>query len=238
LRDHLSEITGITSPSQVLILCDLTDPDRNRDVLLTGSHDYQSLFECGIRDGSFLTLHPIGISRQLQRNQEEANSQRAIEEEEIDVYSVATTITPAQADHSYNGVVFDIESRGPYETDIISFSFGGMLGRVVVFILIAPLLFELNFSFPLFSSLCLVRESMFVIAHGNRSSITPMGAGDLLDWQQMDGNVLLISCVHLLGIVLLRSMTFLPSLVINIALDQIGASCDYLASWQKSILSS
>jgi hypothetical protein len=131
LRDHLREITGITSPSQVLILCDLTDPDRNRDVLLTaGTHDYQSLFECGIRDGSLLTLHPIGISRQIQRNQE-ANNQQVNEEEESDVYSVVTSITPAQADHSYNGVIFDIESRGPYETDIISFSFGGMLGRVV-----------------------------------------------------------------------------------------------------------
>lgn len=131
LRDHLREITGITPPAQVLILCDLTDPDRNRDVLLAaGTYDYQSLFECGIRDGSFLTLHPIGLSRQIQRNQE--SNQQVNEEEETDVYNVVTSITPAQADHSYNGVIFDIESRGPYETDIISFSFGGMLGRVVM----------------------------------------------------------------------------------------------------------
>lgn len=122
----MQELTGITPASQVLILCDLSDPDRNRDVLLTG-RDYESLFECGIRENSFLTLHPIGIVRQTTQSQETKTEI----DDGPDVYVVSTTITPAQANHSYNGVIFDIESRGIYETEIISLSFGGMLGRVV-----------------------------------------------------------------------------------------------------------
>ena len=32
---------------------------------------------------------------------------------------------------SYNGVIFDVESTGPYEVDILSISIAGMLNRVV-----------------------------------------------------------------------------------------------------------
>ena len=32
---------------------------------------------------------------------------------------------------SYNGVIFDVESTGPYEVDIMSISIAGMLNRVV-----------------------------------------------------------------------------------------------------------
>jgi hypothetical protein len=126
LRDHLQEITGITPPSQVLILCDLTDPDRNRDILLSG-RDYESLFDCGIRDESFLTLHQLG---NIRPNQNQERNVVPIDDGP-DVYLISTPIAPAQADHSYNGVIFDIESKGSNETQIISFSFGGMLGRVV-----------------------------------------------------------------------------------------------------------
>lgn len=126
MRDHLQELTGISSASQVLILCDLSDPDRNRDVLLTG-RDYESLFECGIREDSFLTLHPIGIIRQPSQSHEKKTEI----DDGPDVYAILTPITPAQADHSYNGVIFDVESKGIYENEVISISFGGMLGRVV-----------------------------------------------------------------------------------------------------------
>mmetsp|Transcript_22148 Transcript_22148/g.71727 ORF Transcript_22148/g.71727 Transcript_22148/m.71727 type:complete len:504 (-) Transcript_22148:1065-2576(-) len=42
--------------------------------------------------------------------------------------SVATIVPPARANHSFNGVAFDIESRGPYELTITSIHIGGMLG--------------------------------------------------------------------------------------------------------------
>ena len=46
---------------------------------------------------------------------------------------VMTPVSAAQANHSYNGIIFDIESPGPYEVEIISFQIAGMLGRVRVF---------------------------------------------------------------------------------------------------------
>ncbi len=33
--------------------------------------------------------------------------------------------------NSYNGVIFDVESHGPFEVDLVSVSIAGMLGRVV-----------------------------------------------------------------------------------------------------------
>jgi hypothetical protein len=53
-----------TTSLQFLILCDLTDPDRNHDVSLQGK-DFMSLRECGIRNGSTLTIHPVGMVREL-----------------------------------------------------------------------------------------------------------------------------------------------------------------------------
>ena len=46
-------------------------------------------------------------------------------------YELTTSITAANADHSYNGIMFDVEARGPFEVYVISVSVGGMLGRVV-----------------------------------------------------------------------------------------------------------
>ena len=50
--------------------------------------------------------------------------------EEI-IHSLATDVTVADADHSFNGIVFDIMAKDSYEIDITSISIGGMLGRVV-----------------------------------------------------------------------------------------------------------
>jgi hypothetical protein len=125
LKDHLHDLTGITPPAQVLILCDLTDPDRNRDVVLTG-RDFDSLFDCGIQDGSFLTLHPLGLPRST-LGHETTPGVNVVDNSLF----VETPITPAAADHSYNGVIFDVESKGSYETQILSLSFGGMRGRIV-----------------------------------------------------------------------------------------------------------
>ncbi len=32
---------------------------------------------------------------------------------------------------SYNGIIFDVSTNGPFEVDILSVSVAGMLGRVV-----------------------------------------------------------------------------------------------------------
>ena len=47
--------------------------------------------------------------------------------------SLNTKITAARANHSYNGVIFDVMCNGPFEVDLLSVSVGGMLGRVVSF---------------------------------------------------------------------------------------------------------
>lgn len=63
LKQQLQDIVGIAVREQVLILLDLSDPDRNRDVLLIG-RDHESLRQCGIRRNSVLTLHALGETHQ------------------------------------------------------------------------------------------------------------------------------------------------------------------------------
>ena len=134
LKEQLEEITGITFQNQVLILCDLTDPDRNNDILLTG-RDYMSLRDCGIRNGSQLTLHPLDMPTELQRQilnsvKRKISSGNELSEKEI-VHRLDTPVTAANANHSYNGIIFDVEAKGPYEIFLRSVSVGGMLGLVV-----------------------------------------------------------------------------------------------------------
>lgn len=130
LKEQLEELSGITQPSQVLILCDLDDPDRNRDILLTG-REYDSLFDIGIRNGSYLTLHRVGANRRPEEESSEANTTEEVSLHREDSFTVSSRITAAMADHSYNGILFDIEAKSPFEVDITSIHAGGMLGRVV-----------------------------------------------------------------------------------------------------------
>ena len=138
LRDQLATLSEISKIDQVLILCDLTDAERNRDVLLAG-RDHMTLRDCGIKNGSVLTLHALGMSAEkkqllakeaLQKMKEKEN-RWADEKEEVHVLETHTA--PHEANHSYNGIIFDIETTGAYEVDILSLSFGGMLGRVRIF---------------------------------------------------------------------------------------------------------
>ena len=134
LKAQLEDITGISPQDQVLILCDLTDVERNNDILL--SENNSSLSECGIRHGSTLTLHPLGMPAEIRRSLlkpivDKRNAKEARPELSI---SLSTPITAAQADHSYNGVIFDVISKGPYELSITSISVGGMLGLVVSYL--------------------------------------------------------------------------------------------------------
>ena len=59
-KERLQELCGIDVPDQVLILCDLTDPDRNNDLLLSQDYTTIKLRDCGFKSGSVLTLHALG----------------------------------------------------------------------------------------------------------------------------------------------------------------------------------
>lgn len=126
LKEQLQQITEIPIRQQVLILLDLSDPDRNSDTVLEDM-DHVSLRNAGIRNNSVLTLHSLGVlkarSRSIQCN--------GAEKEKI--LTLRTNIDARRADHSYNGIIFNISSKGPYEVTIKSIWLAGMLGRVRVF---------------------------------------------------------------------------------------------------------
>ena len=108
LKAQIQEITGIETGNQVIILCDLSDPERNNDILLTG-RDFMTLAQCGIRTGSTLTLHPLGISNELQLKLSKSlqDAKGPVLKTE-DVITLSTPKTAAMADHSYSGVIFDV----------------------------------------------------------------------------------------------------------------------------------
>lgn len=131
LRGQLEEQTGYSPDSQVLILCDLSDKDRNNDHVLDNQYDHYSLYDCNIREGSVLSLHPVGTTISSSENEDEIYLGASVSSSQQETHTISTPITAAQADHSYNGIIFDIESKGPFELEILSLSVGGMLGRVV-----------------------------------------------------------------------------------------------------------
>ena len=138
LKEQLEELTGIPIADQVVILCDLSDVERNNDKLLEG-RDYMSLRDCGIKNGAVMTLHALGLSAERYAAERKSKMTKVVKEvdEEASVRdedkkrTLETKITAARADHSYNGVLFDIKCNGPFEVDLLSVSVGGMLGRVV-----------------------------------------------------------------------------------------------------------
>ena len=82
-KSRLQDICGISPGDQVLILCDLTDPDRNNDTHLGMDYDNISLRDCRIRANSVLTLHALGVSAEKRAallkdaaNQKEAQDRR------------------------------------------------------------------------------------------------------------------------------------------------------------------
>ena len=138
LKEQLEVLTGIPTADQIVILCDLTDAERNNDRLLEG-RDYMTLRECGIRNGAVMTLHALGLSAERYAAERKKTMQKATKTEDNSICVreedkkrvLATKITAAKANHSYNGVLFDVKCNGPYEVDLLSVSVGGMLGRVV-----------------------------------------------------------------------------------------------------------
>lgn len=106
LKEQLMSIVGIPITAQVLILCDLSDPDRNSDVLLSG-REGSTLRACGIRNGSTLTLHALGISNERKlKLANDAWSKKAgpADSEETPRIVLSTKISPAEANHRLDTV--------------------------------------------------------------------------------------------------------------------------------------
>ena len=135
-KERLCEVTGIDPSGQVLILLDLSDPDRNNDKHLDDAHDNMTLRDCGIVNGSICSLHALGISSEraqtLMKDALIELEEKKMQEEIARKGSVVvnTSVTAAQADHSFNGIIFDIESKDAHEVEIMSVSLAGLLGRV------------------------------------------------------------------------------------------------------------
>ena len=68
-------------------------------------------------------------SRQEMSQRQSKNSNK--EKKEVPLVTLTTEITVAKANHSYNGIIFDIEVKGPFEVELHSVSIGGMLGPMV-----------------------------------------------------------------------------------------------------------
>lgn len=101
LKDQLHQLVQIQPADQVLILLDLDDPDRNSDVLLTG-RDFQSLREIGIRNGSILSLHALGMSAEKQQLMMKEVLSGGSEQKDLEViHTLDTRVSAAEADHRY-----------------------------------------------------------------------------------------------------------------------------------------
>lgn len=75
----------------------------------------------------------LGMSAELkQRMTRDALAKKVSNMAESEpIYTLSTPVTAAQADHSFNGIIFDVMCKSPYEVEITSISVAGMLGRVV-----------------------------------------------------------------------------------------------------------
>ena len=83
-KEQLASCTGISIAEQVLILCDLNDPDRNSDVHLDSAYDNMSLRDCRFQNGSVFTLHALGLSAErAQKVQAEARAKKAEEDQKL-----------------------------------------------------------------------------------------------------------------------------------------------------------
>lgn len=128
LKQELAEFVSIRPSDQVLILCDLSDPDRNSDVLLTGRDEF-TLLECGLKNGnkqaclqnlprnlgftctllnthilflgSILTLHALGMSAEARQAISKAalSESKEVVVEDKNAYDLVTPIGPELADH-------------------------------------------------------------------------------------------------------------------------------------------
>ena len=135
LQDEIERVTNIAIRDQVLILLNLSDPERNSDVLLSGKN-HLTLRQCGICNNSVLTVHALGATAEKRIKMTEEVFSKPSHSDKLKqqpLQKLVTGISPAQANHSYNGIVFDIEARDINEIEIESIWLGGMLGPMVLF---------------------------------------------------------------------------------------------------------
>ena len=126
LKEQLQGISGIPAQQQVLILLDLSDPDRNSDRILDQPGGF-SLRDIGIRNNSVLSLHSLGVVMCRQSGADASCRGKG----EV-IHTLNTLIPPNRADHCFNGVIFNVSAKGPYEVVIRSIWLGGMLGRIKI----------------------------------------------------------------------------------------------------------
>ena len=132
LQAQLFHLTKIPVEKQVLILCDMTDPDRNNDTLLNRNTTLRYL---GIKNGSVLTLHSISLEEtNITETRSEVLKKLFNPPIDPDLTRVDTLIPAQHADHSYNGIIFDVKSTSNYKLEITSVHIAGMLGRIRIFI--------------------------------------------------------------------------------------------------------
>jgi len=139
LKEQLEDATGITVDTQILILCDLGDVDRNSDILLERLE--LTLRQCGIENDSVLTLHRLGsiavggsYTEEEEVHETIGTSSSQATTENPHAYSVEGRVPTDRADHSYNGLIFDIEVLDAYEVELTDVSIAGMLGHIRIYI--------------------------------------------------------------------------------------------------------
>jgi len=124
---------------------DWRDPDNK---LFTACDEYRTLAECGLSPGCSLSLHSLapstpkhspegGPSSATEGGSSSSASAGALVLPSLcdgcTQHRLVTPITPAQADHSFCGVLFDVHAKTECSLVITSVWVAGMLGRVRVF---------------------------------------------------------------------------------------------------------
>lgn len=77
----------------------------------------------------FLRSGPDTLTRK-----EEGSAEEGAEMNGMPLYTLTTRLGPKEADHSYNGIIFDVESKAPYEVVVTAVWVAGMLGNVRAFV--------------------------------------------------------------------------------------------------------
>ena len=137
LKDHIVNITGIPYMEQQVALVE--EGERSVGGVMPMENEWRTLREYGVRDGSVVKVQPSG-GFSVEYTPGETTDKSQIENAPARVgasmlrkSTLATAILARQADHSYNGILFDVTTKGPYCVSITSISVAGMLGRVRVF---------------------------------------------------------------------------------------------------------
>ena len=163
LQERLYQLTGITRAQQELSMSDraMIDPDRTlreygtregsvvkiRPRMFTASKGAGAGAGAGAGTGtgagtgarsSSLSSSCWSAGAGAEEKAAESNAPASVisrRHRHLHAGLLTTPVTPSQSNHSYNGILFDVQAKGPHEVIIKSLCVGGMLGRVRVFVL-------------------------------------------------------------------------------------------------------